>query len=259
MTRAETMRKLAIRFTLLLAPALGIPASTSALQIDTPDIDLDAPRRTGAVAASSLWDSPAASATVAVEPPQSPEPSPTPPERTPSANPLWAIPLATLSNTRERPIFSSSRRPPPAAVAVVPVVKAPPPPPKPPRAERPQLSLVGTIASGDESFGIFVDQTTKAALRLKIGDDYQGWRLRSVQGREVTLERDQQTARLSLPQPGTGTAGQARLQAESAVTQGGPAVDPLPLLGRPALIDPALLQKRKREQLSEREKRAEWK
>jgi hypothetical protein len=183
---------------------------------------------------------------VEVKPPQPPEPPPTAPERTSSANPLWAIPLATLSNARERPIFSSSRRPPPAAVVSVPVASAPPPPPKPPRAERPQLSLVGTIAGGDESFGIFIDQTTKAALRLKIGDDYQGWRLRSVQGRDVTLERDQQTAILSLPQPGTGTAGLARGQAESSVTQG-PA-DSLSQLGRPALIDPALLQKRKREQ-----------
>jgi general secretion pathway protein N len=244
MTRAETMRRLAIGLALLLAPALGIPASTTALPIDTADIDADAPRRTGAVAASSLWDSPAAPATVEVKPPQPPEPPPTELERTPSANPLWAIPLATLSNARERPIFSSSRRPPPAAVASVPVVKAPPPP-KPPRAERPQLSLVGTIA-GDESFGIFIDQTTKAALRLKIGDDYQGWRLRSVQGREVTLERDQQTAILSLPQPGAGTAGLGRGQAEGALTQG--SAEALSQLGRPALIDPALLQKRKRDQ-----------
>jgi len=248
MTRAETMRKLAIRLTLLLASALGISASTSALPIGTSDIDADLPRRTGAIAASSLWDSPAAPATVVVQPPQPAEAQSTAPERTPSANPLWPIPLATLSNTRERPIFSSSRRPPPAAVTSAPVAKAPPPPPKPPRAERPQLSLVGTIAGDDESFGIFVDQTTKAALRLKIGDDYQGWRLRSVQGREVTLERDQQTAILSLPQPGTGAAGLARGQGESVATQGQGLGDSLPQLGRPALSDPSPLLKRKRDQ-----------
>jgi general secretion pathway protein N len=247
MTRAETMRKLALRLTLLLASALGISASTMALPIDTADIDADAPRRTGGIAASSLWDSPAAAETVVVQPPRPPEPPSTAPERTPSANPLWPIPLATLSNTRERPIFSSSRRPPPAAVASAPVAKAPPPPPKP-RAERPQLSLVGTIAGGDESFGIFIDQTTKAALRLKIGDDYQGWRLRSVQGREVTLERDQQTAILSLPQPGTGAAGLVRGQAEGVVTPGQGLVDSLSQLGRPALVDPAVLLKHKRDQ-----------
>jgi general secretion pathway protein N len=212
------MRRLAIRLTLLTA-ALGVPASTSALPAGTPEIDPDAPRRADAISASSLWDSPAAPSPMVVKPAEQP---PTAPERTPSANPLWAIPLATLSNTRERPIFSSSRRPPPPAVASVPVAKAPPPPPKAPLVERPQLSLVGTIAGGDQSFGIFVDQITKAALRLKIGEDYQGWRLRSVQGREVTLERDQQTTILSLPQPDTGAGRQARVQAqaENAVTQG---------------------------------------
>ncbi len=64
------------------------------------------------------------------------------------------------------------------------------------------MSLVGTIASDDESFGIFLDPSTKAALRLKVGDDYQGWKLRAIQGREVTMEKDQQAAVLSLPQPG---------------------------------------------------------
>jgi general secretion pathway protein N len=216
MTRAETTRKLAIRLT-LLASALGVPASTSALPTDALGTDADAPGRADAISASSLWDSTGAPAPVVVKSPEQPSIAP---ERTPSANPLWAVAFATLSNTRERPIFSSSRRPPPPAVASVPVAKAPPPPPKPPRVERPQLSLVGTIGGGDQSFGIFVDQTTKAALRLKLGEDYQGWRLRSVQGREVTLERDQQTTILTLPQPATGADGQVRVQAENAVSQG---------------------------------------
>ncbi|MGA7810822.1 MAG: hypothetical protein WCB02_40105, partial [Bradyrhizobium sp.] len=85
--------------------------------------------------------------------------------------------------------------------------------------KRPQLSLVGTIAGGDESFGIFVDQATKAALRLRIGDDYQGWRLRSVQSREVTLQRDQQTTILSLPSPGASVAGPAASPAAPARTE----------------------------------------
>jgi hypothetical protein len=214
--RGASVRRLPTRLTwLLLVAALGIPVTTSALTTDAPDIDADAARRANA---PSLWDSPAAPAPVVIKPPERP---PQAPERTPSANPLWAIPLATLSNTRERPIFSSSRRPPPPAVASVSVAKTPATqPPKPPTVERPQLSLVGTIAGSDESFGIFVDQTTKTALRLKLGENYQGWKLRSVQGREVTLERDQQTTILSLPQPGAGTAAPVRLRAENAVTPG---------------------------------------
>jgi len=94
----------------------------------------------------------------------------------------------------------------------------------------PQLSLVGTITGDDQSFGIFVDRSTKAALRLKLGEDYQGWTLRSVQGREATLERDQQTAVLGLPQPGVGEAGPLRVQAENVVPTPVPA-DPPPRAG----------------------------
>jgi hypothetical protein len=154
--------------------------------------------------------------------PAAPAPAP---ERPLSDNPLWAIPLSALSGTRDRPIFSSSRRPIPPAVApaAVPKVVAIP---KPRAPERPQLSLVGTIASGDEGFGIFLDQSTKAALRLKVGEDYQGWKLRSVQGPEATLEKDQQVVTLALPQPGTGqptigvqTTGEVRSSAANAATR----------------------------------------
>jgi len=213
----DTMQKLAIRLTLLLASALAVPASTAALTADVSDIDADAPRRADVPVATSLWEQPAASAAAVVTPP---EPPPAPPVRARSANPLWAIPLTTLSNTRERPIFSASRRPPPPAVAQVAAAKPPPPAPKPARVERPQLSLVGTIAGSDQSFGIFVDQATKAVLRLKIGEDYQGWRLYAVQGRETTLVRDQQTIMLSLPQPGTVTPEPVRVEAANAATLG---------------------------------------
>lgn len=126
-----------------------------------------------------------------------------------SANPLWGIPLSKLSGTRDRPIFSPSRRPPPAVVATEP---APPPPPPPRKKEiLPPLSLVGTIASDDEGFGIFLDQSTKQALRLKLGEDYQGWRLRMIRGREVTMEKDQQEATLTLPSPGEGANHQVVL------------------------------------------------
>jgi hypothetical protein len=218
MTGRDTMLKLAIRLTLLVASALAIPASTAALTADVSDIDASAPRRADVAAAPSLWEQPAASAPVLAVGPA--EPPPAPPVRARSANPLWAIPLTTLSTTRERPIFSASRRPPPPAVAQAAVAKPPPAAPKPPRVERPQLSLVGTIAGSDQSFGIFVDQATKAVLRLKIGEDYQGWRLSAVQGRETTLMRDQQTIMLSLPQPGTVTPEPARVEAANAATQG---------------------------------------
>lgn len=165
----------------LLAPALG---STAAAQTDASDLD-----------------------TPSAPPKQATS------ENIPGANPLWAIPLATFSNTRERPIFSLSRRPPPPAVAPITVVTAPPP--KPARVERPQLSLVGTISGSEQSLGIFVEEPTKAALRLKIGEEYQGWRLRTVAAREATLEHDELIAVLSLPQHLTNEPQPIRMQAKN--------------------------------------------
>jgi len=200
---------------LLLAASLAAPGVTIALPTDTPD--LDTPPRADGPAGSSVWEQPAPSPVIVVRPPEA---QPAAPERTLSPNPLWEIPLSSLSVTRERPIFSSSRRPPPPAAAAVPRPVVPSA--RPPQDERPQLTLVGTIGSDAESFGIFVEQTTKTGLRLRIGDDYQGWTLRAVQGREVILERDQRKTILSLPQPSPGAIAVSRDRAASTAAQGTP-------------------------------------
>ena len=202
----------------LLASALAVPGSTAAVSTDAPDLDAAPQRRTDMPATPSLWDRPAAPAPIVVKAAGPAKPAEL--ERAKSANPLWAIPLATLTTTRDRPIFSPSRRPPPPAVVPVPVAVAPPRP-KPVKIERPQLALVGTIAGPEQSFGIFVDQTTKAALRLKIGEEYQGWRLRDVASREVTLVHDEETAVLSLPPPDAAAAKPVTMQAAntSAITE----------------------------------------
>jgi general secretion pathway protein N len=119
----------------------------------------------------------------------------------PSGNPLWAIPLSALTATRERPLFLPSRRAPAPAVAGTPVVVAPPPPP-PAEPEQPPLTLVGAIASETEGFAVFLDQATNNVIRLKVGQDHQGWVLRSVKGREATLEKNKLTTTLVLPVPG---------------------------------------------------------
>jgi hypothetical protein len=212
--RVESMRGPVMRFVLLLA-AFGVAVSTSASGTDVSDIDASTPRRTEAPIASPPSDS--APPAVAVKPQGAPVVAS---EGAAGANPLWAIPLATLSQTRDRPIFSSSRRPPPPAVVPVPQVKAPPPPLKSPPAERPQLSLVGTVAGSEQSFGIFLDQASKTALRLKVGEAFQGWKLRSVQGREATFERDQQITILSLAQPDAGADAHVPVQAKTELRQG---------------------------------------
>ena len=193
------MRKFAVGITVLaLSVYGGASATTSAVSNDALDDQAEG-SRVGAAAAST-WANPATVVQVTVTPPAPAVPGS---ERAQSANPLWAMPLAQFSVTRDRPIFSPSRRPPATAVAPVAVPKLAAVP-KPREPERPQLTLVGTIASDEEGFGIFLDQSSRAVLRLKVGEEFQGWKLRSVQGRETALEKDQQVVTLVLPQPGVG-------------------------------------------------------
>jgi hypothetical protein len=195
------MRKLAIGIVAVAMSVYGgAIASTSAVSNDALDDQADGPA--GLAAASGRTNPAATLVQVTATPPAPVAPGS---ERALSANPLWAMPLAQFTVTRERPIFSPSRRPPPAAaVASVAVPIVPAALPKPKEPERPQLTLVGTIAGDEEGFGIFLDQSTKAMLRLKIGEAFQGWKLQSVQGREAALEKDQQVVTLALPQPGVG-------------------------------------------------------
>ena len=131
----------------------------------------------------------------------------------PSGNPLWTIPVQQLTMTRERPIFSPSRRPPPPPPAApVYAAPAPRPPPKPREPERPTITLVGTVASSTEGIGVFMETASRNIVRLRIGEDHQGWVLRSIKAREATLGKDSETAVLEMPAPG----GEAAMVANSA-------------------------------------------
>jgi hypothetical protein len=117
----------------------------------------------------------------------------------PQGNPLWRIPMSSLSATRERPLFSASRRPPlppptpPASIAK----------PSPPvELERPRLTLQGTAIGGPRDIALVFDEASKDSVRLHVGEAAEGWRLRSVDRRTVTLERDSRIVVLSLPAPG---------------------------------------------------------
>jgi general secretion pathway protein N len=121
----------------------------------------------------------------------------------PSGNPLWAVPLSALTATRERPLFTPSRRAPAPAIAG-PATAAPPPPPPvaPAEPEHPPLVLIGSIVGDTEGFAVFLDQSTNNVIRLRTGQDHDGWVLRSVKGREATLTKDRRTETLALPAPG---------------------------------------------------------
>ncbi|MGB9367747.1 MAG: hypothetical protein WCE79_17215, partial [Xanthobacteraceae bacterium] len=84
----------------------------------------------------------------------------------------------------------------------------PPPPPPNAEAEQPPLILVGVIAGDHEGFAVFLDQATNSVVRLKTGQDHQGWVLRSVKGRDATLEKNQRATTLALPVPSAAPFGE---------------------------------------------------
>lgn len=196
------MRALALLIGSLLignaeALAANTPLTVDAQTIDPGGGDLFAPRQAdpAPVAAAPTVVTPATARPVAA----STAPSV---ERITSGNPLWSIPMVRLSATRDQPLFAPSRRPAPrpellARPAPAPVV-APPPPPEP---EKPQLSLLGTVAGSGERIGLFIDSTSKAVLRLKRGENHQGWTLRDVRPRQVELAKGLDNTVLEMPSP----------------------------------------------------------
>jgi general secretion pathway protein N len=188
----------------ILALALPLCAAASASTgILDPSLEDQAEGVRAKASVPSTWSEPAVTVVEVTIPPSTPG-APGEAERTLSANPLWGMPLKQFSVTRERPIFLSSRRPPAPPASAVTVAKVIVPKPKEP--EQPQLSLVGTISGDDAKFGIFVDQATKNVLRLRVGENFQGWELRSIQSREASFQKSELSFVVALPQPGLSQA-----------------------------------------------------
>ena len=185
-----------IRVMILALPLCATASATTAISDSSLDDQADGAKTTASV--PSNWSEPTTTVVEVTIPPATPNAPAT--ERTLSANPLWEMPLKQFTVTRDRPIFLPSRRAPAPPASIVTVAKVVVPKPKEP--EQPQLSLVGTISGDDTRFGIFVDQATKNVLRLKVGEDFQGWQLRSIQAREASFQKNQLTFIVALPQPG---------------------------------------------------------
>lgn len=116
-----------------------------------------------------------------------------------AGNPLWAIPLDSLATTLARPIFSPTRRPPPKAVAAT--TKDPVRQVAVVEPERPPLSLMGVVSGSSDGFAIFIEESSRNIVRLRTGEGFDGWVLRSVEAREAILQRNNRTARFTLPSP----------------------------------------------------------
>lgn len=201
------MRALALLIGLVLISNAEVLASNAPLTVDAQTADsggdLFTPKSTGAA--------PIARPALPPPPPANPESSMA--ERGASRNPLWAIPLSRLTATRDQPLFAPSRRPPPVAEAARPVAAPVARPPTPPQPEKPQLSLLGTVAGNGKRIGLFIDPASKAVVRLKAGENHQGWTLRNVRSHQVELAKGLDSAVLDLPppdmKPGPGVPMQA--------------------------------------------------
>ena len=122
-----------------------------------------------------------------------------------AATPIWRVPLETLTETRERPVFSRTRRPPPKPVAPPVIAQAPaPPPPSPPPPEPISLSLMGIVQGPNElNLAVVREDQTQVVKRLQIGETLNDWTLTEVRRREVTFKRATEIVTLEMPKPGS--------------------------------------------------------
>jgi general secretion pathway protein N len=104
----------------------------------------------------------------------------------------------------------------------------PPPPQVTPEPPRPSLTLIGAVIGETDAIAIFLDQTRQGIVRLRTGEDHEGWVLSSVVGREATLQRGSQREVFALPSPqgedGRSTPGAASL----------PRAAPMPVVAAPS-------------------------
>lgn len=137
--------------------------------------------------------------------------------RTVRGNPLWEIPLESLSATRERPLFAPTRRPQVRLVAARPPDSAPPS--SPPTVEHPKLTLVGTVRGQGSSIAVFSIESTRETVRLGIRQGHMGWVLNTVGRDTATLQKGTQTETLKL----SATVAQ---EASAPTTPSSAAADP---------------------------------
>jgi general secretion pathway protein N len=116
-------------------------------------------------------------------------------------NPLWGIPLTSLTATGERPIFAPARRrpspPPPPPVTAA----APPPEPTAAAPEQIPLKLLGTITNPKNAIAICLNQATSEVIRLRTGESFEGWTLSDVHPREAVFQKASARATLVLASP----------------------------------------------------------
>jgi len=112
------------------------------------------------------------------------------------ASPLAAYPLDRFSATRERPLFSPSRRLPPPPVVVV--AAPPPPPPPPPPLPPPTVTVLGIVTGAEGGRAIVQVAPANEVRRVRTGDDINGWKIVSIDQRQLVLSLDSRSATFTM-------------------------------------------------------------
>jgi general secretion pathway protein N len=128
-------------------------------------------------------------------------------------NPFGTIPLESLHETRDRPLFSAARRPPPV-VAETPKVSEPVSVPQPSAPETPQVTLIGVVHGPGLDLAVLVDERHRSLVRLRVGQSVRGWTMHGLDERTATLEKAEQHVKLELPALNAETAARAPTPAE---------------------------------------------
>jgi general secretion pathway protein N len=129
------------------------------------------------------------------------------PTRAETRNPLDALRLEDLTVTRERPLFRSTRRPPLAAPVAAPTAEPPQVEEQTATLQPPPFDLIGAVVGKDTAIALLRNKSTNQIVRMRAGDEAEGWRVTTIGSRTVALERDGRTQSLALSAPSAASAG----------------------------------------------------
>ena len=175
----------------------GADPGESFLEVDGDTVpEIPEPPPEPAEPASAPPEGEGAPETDGVEPP--PEAS-APTAAPPAENPFFSFTLESLEATRSAPLFTPSRTAP--AVEAPPEAEPTPAEPEPapePVATPPQLQLIGVVVAGDEEVAILSDQASGEVLRLRPGEEHQGWTLKILDGQSVEFIQGEERQKLTM-------------------------------------------------------------
>jgi general secretion pathway protein N len=123
------------------------------------------------------------------------------------SQPLWRVPLQTLTATRDKPLFSPSRRPPPPAPVALPPPAAPPLPPPPPEPP-PRGALVGVLTGPDNySVAMIVPDQSSKPMQLHVGEKIGNWTMTSLEARAAVFQNGERREVMEMKTASGGGSG----------------------------------------------------